>query len=91
MSATGGLKPGQVYDNGKVTLVGRYNVQIRNAYMYYRVERYLIDHPEATRKQAGQMARHAWRLKAKASMKVPVVYEPGTVGHALQQKALHRD
>lgn len=69
MTATGELKPGQVYDNGKVTLVGRYNVKIRNAYMYYRVERYLIDHPEATRKKAGAMARHAWRLKAKASMK----------------------
>lgn len=63
------LKPGQVYDNGHVTLVGRYNVEIRNAYMFYRVERYLIDHPNATRKKAGAMARHAWRQKAMASMR----------------------
>lgn len=84
------LKPGQVYDNGKVTLVGRYNVKIRNAYMFYRVERYLIDHPGATRKKAGQMARHAWRQKAMASMKQPIEYAPGTAGHALQQKALRR-
>lgn len=63
------LKPGQVYDNGKITLIGRYTVAIRNAYMYYRVERYMIDHPTATRRKAGQAARAAWRSKAIASMK----------------------
>lgn len=55
-------------DTGEEVLIGRYTVEIRDAYMYYRIERYMIDHPTATRKKAGQMARHAWRLKAAKSM-----------------------
>ena len=55
---------------GEEVLIGRYTVEIRDAYMYYRIERYMIDHPESTRKKAGQIARHAWRQKASKSMEV---------------------
>lgn len=53
---------------GEEVLIGKYTLEIREAYMYYRIERYMIDHPMATRKKAGQMARHAWRQKAAKSM-----------------------
>jgi len=56
--------------SGEKVLIGKYTVEIRDAYMYYRIERYMIDHPESTRKKAGQMARHAWRQKAAKSMEV---------------------
>lgn len=56
--------------SGETVLIGKYTVEIREAYMYYRIERYMIDHPEKTRKQAGQIARHAWRQKAAKSMEV---------------------
>ena len=56
--------------NGETILLGNYTVEIRDAYMYYRTERYLIDHPNKTRKQAGRVARDAWRRKAIKSMEV---------------------
>lgn len=56
--------------NGETVLVGKYTIEIRDAYMKYRVERYLIDHPHKTRKDAGRAARIAWRRKALNSMGV---------------------
>lgn len=39
--------------------VGKYTLKIRDAFMYYRIEKYLIDHPGAKREQAGKYARVA--------------------------------
>ena len=65
------MKPGHLKnDKGELIFVGNYTEAIRDAYMYYRVERYLIDHPAKTRKQAGAAARQAWRRKAAQSMTI---------------------
>lgn len=63
------MKPGYIEHNGETLFIGRYTLEIRNAYMLYRTERFLIDHPQASRAAAGRAARLAWRNKAKASMK----------------------
>ncbi len=49
-------------------LVGPYNARIRDYYMKYRVERYLIDHPGASRSQASKIARVSWRRKVKIAI-----------------------
>lgn len=53
-------KPG--YHDG--LYVGKYTVKIRDAYITYRTEKYLIDHPGSTRSKASKYARVAWRRKA---------------------------
>lgn len=54
--------------NGELQFIGKYNIDIRDAYMFYRTQRYLIDHPGKTQAEASRAARSAWRNKAKASM-----------------------
>lgn len=54
--------------DGERLIVGRYTLEMRQQYMAYRVERYLIDHPNADRSKALKAARTAWRRKAIKSM-----------------------
>lgn len=50
------------YEDGQY--VGKYNLKIRQAFLFYKIETYLINHPGASRQQAGKYARVAWRRKA---------------------------
>lgn len=54
--------------DGHSVLVGKYNLDIRNAYLRYKVQAYLIDHPGAFSEQAFRAARQAWKRKALTSI-----------------------
>lgn len=68
MSDQAANPPGYVRHNGELQFIGNYTQDIRDAYMFYRTHRYLIDHPKSTLAQASRAARAAWRKKAKSSM-----------------------
>lgn len=50
------------YENG--VYVGSYNLEIRQAYLRYKIMRYLFEHPGASIARASKNARIAWRRKA---------------------------
>lgn len=55
---------------GHDVLIGRYNLDIRDAYMRYKVQQYLVDHPGAFSDMAFRAARQGWKRKAMRSIEL---------------------
>lgn len=53
---------------GELIFVGRYNLDIRDAYIRYKVQAYLIDHPGAHSDMAFRAVRQGWKRKATESI-----------------------